>query len=217
MINNYIKKSRSKTKRVKRYSKKNKLIKQFGGVECDSIFGKRIGYLEDVPAFSNCNNEVESNFDSIILKNDKNIYSGMQWQCVEYARRYLIIKLGFKFGDVDGAEDIFEINTVENVDGLPDREFRSYRNGNITCNPTNLPKVHDLIIWPRTRPDIPYGHVAAVLKVDGNDIYIGEQNWSNNVWEHATYSRILKLNRTDGKCLLEDADYPILGWKRIIM
>jgi hypothetical protein len=217
MINNYIKKSRSKSKRVKRYSKKNKLIKQFGGIECDSIFGKRIGYLEDVPAYSNCNNQVESNFDNIILKNDKNVYSGMQWQCVEYARRYLITKLGFKFGDVDGAEDIFAENTVENVDGQPNREFRSYMNGNISCSSSNLPKVHDLIIWPRTKPDIPYGHVAAVIKVDGDNIYIGEQNWSNNIWEHATYSRILKLNRTDGKCLLEDGDYPILGWKRVIM
>lgn len=141
----------------------------------------------------------------------------MQWQCVEYARRYLITKLGFKFGDVNGAEDIFfKINTVENVDGKPNREFRSYTNGNISCSSSNLPKVHDLIIWPRTKPHIPYGHVAAVIKVDGDNVYIGEQNWSNNMWEHATYSRILKLNRTDGKCLLEDGDYPILGWKRII-
>jgi hypothetical protein len=221
MIYNYIKKSRVKSKRVKKNSKKNKSIKQFGGIECDSIFGKRIGYLEDVPAFSNCNNEVESNFDNRILINDKEVYSGMQWQCVEYARRYLITKLGFIFGDVNGAEDIFSEYFVLNIENQSVHEFTSYKNGDISCESSNLPKVHDLIIWPRTTPDIPYGHVAVVLKVNGDDIYIGEQNWSNNIWEHTTYSRKLKLNRNDDKkCLLEDEDYPqypILGWKRVKM
>ena len=212
------KKSRVKSKRIKRSRKRTstKLIKLNGGEgECDTIFGKRIGYIEDVPAFSNCNNTVESNFDNEVVKNDRNVFSGMQWQCVEYARRYLITKLGYKFAGVVGAEDIFKLREVESIDGYIKRSFKSFKNGEISCSINNLPKVHDLIIWSRFKPDIPYGHVAAVLKVDGDNIYIGEQNWSNNIWEHPTYSRILKLNRANNNCLLEDGNYPILGWKRV--
>jgi len=195
----------------------NKMIQQFGGTgECTTEFGKNIGFLKDIPAYSNCNNNIISSFHNIVNKNNTYIYSGMKWQCVEYARRYLITKLGFTFKPVNNAVDIFSLSHVETFDGLFKKEFKSFKNGDNSYFPLNIPIVNDLIIWDIYEPDVPYGHVAVVLKVERDNIYIGEQNWSNDIWMAPTYSRILKCNNNNNKCFIEDGQYPILGWKRII-
>jgi len=193
---------------------KNKIIEQFGGTSnCTTEFGKNIGYVEHIQAYSNCNNHIISSIDNSVNKNNKYIYSGMKWQCVEYARRYLITKLGFTFKPINNAVDIFLLSNVESIDGLQKKNFTSFKNGEISSFPLNIPIVNDLIIWEITQPDIPFGHVAVVLKVDGDNIYIGEQNWSNDMWENPNYSRILRFNIENS--LLLDDDYRILGWKRV--
>ena len=47
---------------------------------------------------------------------------------------------------------------------------------------TDLPQKGDLLIYPKNDIDAPYGHVAIVTKVDSSYVYIGEQNWDNNMW-----------------------------------
>jgi threonine dehydratase len=199
-------------------SLKNKMIQQFGGTgRCVTEFGKNIGFFKDIPAYSNCNNNIISSFHNIVNKNNTYIYSGMKWQCVEYARRYLITKLGFTFKPVNNAVDIFMLSNVESIDGLIIKKFKSFKNGDNSYFPLNIPIVNDLIIWEINEPDVPYGHVAVVLKVERDNIYIGEQNWSNDIWMSQNYSRILKCNINNNKCLIEDGKYPILGWKRAIL
>lgn len=56
----------------------------------------------------------------------------MQWQCVEYARRYLITKLGVTFASVDGAEDVFDLKTVELIENGKKYKFKTYKN-NLNC------------------------------------------------------------------------------------
>ena len=78
-----------------------------------------------------------------------------------------------------------------------------------------MPKVNDVIIWSRNKSDTPYGHIAVILKIEGDQIFIGEQNWSNDAWESPpSYSRILTFKKYNNRCSIVDGNYKILGWKR---
>jgi hypothetical protein len=186
---------------------------------CVTKFGKIIGRSAVVVAHSNCNNSFESGLNNFISYKNKNVFSGMQWQCVEYARRYLITKLGVTFSSVDGAEDVFALKTVESIQNGKKYKFKSYKN-NLNCKiEDNMPKVHDVIIWARNKHDTPYGHIAVILKIEGDKLFIGEQNWSNDAWTSSpphSYSRILTLKTNNNRCSIIDGNYKILGWKRVL-
>ena len=203
--------------KTSRRSKVKKIVHNSKKINCVTRFGKNIGNLEDVPAYSNCNNLFESGFDNIIRYKNKNVFSGMQWQCVEYARRYLITKLGVTFASVDGAEDVFALKTVESIENCKKYTFKTYKN-NLNCRgKNNVPKVNDVIIWARNKDDTPYGHIAVILKIEGDQIFIGEQNWSNDVWTSPRpppHSRVLTFKKYNNRCTIVDGNYTILGWKR---
>ena len=196
----------SKLKKIVHNSKKKR--------NCVTTFGEKISHLEDVPAYSNCNNSFESGFNNFISYQNKKLFSGMQWQCVEYARRYLITKLGVTFDSVDGAEDVFALKTVESTDTGKKYKFKTFKNNKNCRIKNNMPKVNDVIIWARNKSDTPYGHIAVILKIEGDQIYIGEQNWANNAWINPSYSRILTLKKNNNRCTIVDGNYKILGWKR---
>ena len=189
-----------------------------GKERCATTFGTHIGFVTGVPAYSNCTDIIKSDFDNIISFKGKTIVSGTQWQCVEYARRYLITKLGVTFGSVKGAEDVFALKTAESIQNGKNGKnykFKSFKNGLKYTN-ENEPKVNDVIIWARNVDDTPYGHIAVILKIEDCQIFIGEQNW-NDVWMSPSYSRILTLNKNNNKCNIEDENNKILGWKRVII
>ena len=198
----------SKVKKIVHNSKKKRA--------CVTMFGEKISHLEDVPAYSNCNNSFESGLNNFISCKNKKLFSGMQWQCVEYARRYLITKLGVTFSSVDGAEDVFALKTVESTETGKKYKFKTFKN-NLNCRrKNNMPKVNDVIIWARNNSDTPFGHIAVILKIEGDQIYIGEQNWSNAAWINPSYSRILTLKTNNNRCSIIDGNYKILGWKRVL-
>ena len=198
----------SKVKKIVHNSKKKRA--------CVTMFGEKISHLEDVPAYSNCNNSFESGLNNFISCKNKKLFSGIQWQCVEYARRYLITKLGVTFSSVDGAEDVFALKTVESTETGKKYKFKTFKN-NLNCRrKNNMPKVNDVIIWARNNSDTPFGHIAVILKIEGDQIYIGEQNWSNAAWINPSYSRILTLKMNNNRCSIIDGNYKILGWKRVL-
>ena len=203
--------------KTSRRSKVKKTVHNSKKIKCVTRFGKNIGNLEDVPTYSNCNNLFESGFDNIIRYKNKNVFSGMQWQCVEYARRYLITKLGVTFASVDGAEDVFALKTVESIENGKKYKFKTYKN-NLNCRgKNNMPRVNDVIIWARNKHDTPYGHIAVILKIEGDQIFIGEQNWSNDAWTSPRpppHSRVLTFKKYNNRCTIIDGNYTILGWKR---
>ena len=199
---------------------------------CVTKFGKKLGYFKNVPAFSNCNNSFKSDLNNFINYKNENVFSGMQWQCVEYARRYLITRLGVTFSSVNGAEDVFALKTVESIQDGKKYKFKTFKN-NLNCRrKNNMPKVNDVIIWARNKSDTPFGHIAVILKIEGDQIYIGEQNWSNDAWtgeprfpsdpslickglKGTAYSRILTFKKYNNRCIIVDGNYKILGWKRV--
>ena len=173
-------------------------------------FGTLLGENDGVIGYSNGNSDHISNETSTIGSRSYQIYSGMKWQCVEYARRWIISRRLLTFGSVDCASDIWHLNSVSSIKAndfnkaLP---LNRVPNGS-TCRP----KIGNLLIYKRTEVEAPYGHIAIITMVEENQVLVSEQNWSNDYWP-GDYARKVPLRVDDGVYTLTDEDdMPILGW-----
>lgn len=157
-----------------------------------------------VVAFSNCNPEC-------VLPEGNTIdgtYTGYKWQCVEYARRWLLLNRGAVFGDVDIAADIWtEIDRLTRVSDQAAVPLVAHLNGS-----EQPPLVGDLLIYAKAFYDT--GHVAVVLDVDPTRklIMVGEQNYDNQPWAGRHARRIGYIEK-DGRVWVLDPY--IIGWKQI--
>jgi len=133
-------------------------------------FGEKIGTFKGVDAYSNQRgktNSLDPNYYN-------GIYTGQKWQCVEFARRYLIMKEGITFSDVDSA---FEI---------PKAQFKTL-NG-VLIKMSNDLKQGSLIVWPKGYEKgyekiSPDGHVAVVSFITPFGVTVVEQNYIDS-WFH---------------------------------
>ena len=124
------------------------------------IFDDQIGEWNGVSVYSNKRYENDE-----MVKNYYNgVFTGIKWQCVEYARRYLIITRGITFSEVTSA---FEI---------PRAHFTTLNGDNVII--TNDLQEGSLIVWPGINS--PHGHVAVVSSILKNGVTVVEQNYSNS-------------------------------------
>ena len=173
--------------------------------ECVVEFGTIVGISNSgVTAYSNCNNACVHPVPNF----DMETYTGIKWQCVEYARRWLLKNYGLVYGDVDIAADIWQLKFVSTPDKKKQRNFINVLNG----SNRNVPKRGDLLIY--SSEFYGTGHVAVVVKVDvdKNIVLVGEQNFNNEMWE-GEYSRAIPYVVHDDKTWLLDTY--LVGWKRI--
>lgn len=198
------------------------------GRKCDSPFGTIIGAVHDVIGYSNCNDEYISDTSNyVVLPNGQQQYSGLAYQCVEYARRYLMLR-GLPepcfFTDVDGAHDIWSLSEVYKVSN-PDETmpFVAYPNGAPLSAGGSRPQTGDLIIYPIQGNDFPFGHVAVIVSVFLNTtvgaVYVAEQNWLNSQWPkpYHNYTRSIPLvyNTDNISYTITDPDGEVFGWMRV--
>jgi hypothetical protein len=135
-------------------------------------------------------------------------YTGIKWQCVEYARRWLLVHKGAVYGDVDIAADIWDkIDHLTHVASNRQIPLESHLNGS-----KQPPEIGDLLIYARAFHDT--GHVAVVTDVDYENgvIEVGEQNYANEPWPEDYARRIEFIKKGDNYWLL---DGYLLGWKHI--
>lgn len=184
---------------------------------CSTPFGSVIGRAHDVTARSNCNGNFTSNFTNSINVSCRSVFTGLEWQCVEYARRFLIRRRNVTFGSVVGASDIWNMRFVRSVVSSRRYPFLQFANG-VAGTP---PAIGDLIIYPIQPGGFPFGHVAVVVGVSATTVEVAEQNWSSHLWPNIAnnYSRQLLLNTTtqSGRvayAVLDPEEYEIAGWKR---
>ncbi|KAG5495260.1 hypothetical protein JKF63_02315 [Porcisia hertigi] len=206
---------------------------------CLPSFGTILGVYDGVVGYSNCNDSYNSGQKKYMnltvpvpnkeldeqMSVSSEFYTGMAWQCVEYARRYWMQRgnpLPAYFDDVKGASDIWNLTFVRLVSNksamLP---LRRFMNGDSVTQAVDMPKVGDLIIYPIQPGGFPYGHVAVIGKVEianPGAIYVAEQNWKNIVWPspYHNYSRKISLlhDEQTGHLNLQDPDGMIIGWMR---
>jgi hypothetical protein len=165
-------------------------------------FGTNLGSNNGVIGYSNGNCDYTSNKDAYI----GDIYSGMEWQCVEYARRWLIATQSLTFASVNCASDIWHLNHLSSATNNK-HHTSLYRIPNGSRCP---PSSGDIIIYKLTETN-PVGHVAIITNVDDDEVQFSEQNWDNDYWP-GNYSRTMPLSELSGFYYLLDFENPIFGW-----
>lgn len=170
---------------------------------CVTSYGDVLGVTKNrVISYSNCNNRC------VIFENEKyqGTYTGIKWQCVEFARRWLLINHNVIFSSVNTAADMWkETNEYVEVGFEEKRAVESIKNGS-----ERLPKRGDLLIYGKEL--FGTGHVAVVLFVDKTKefISVAEQNFSNLPWV-SDFSRRIKFEKINNKFWLKE-QY-LIGWK----
>ena len=173
---------------------------------CETNYGIVLGKSPaGVPAYSNCN------ADCVIFEPHhlNEIYTGIKWQCVEYARRWLLHERGVVFGDVDIAADIWAMQEVTNPVTKQTFKFDSNVNG-----ANALPERGDLLIYGKDY--LGTGHVAVVVAIDEKKqtIQVAEQNFKNTQWQDKHAREIAYTTRDDRIWLL---DSYLIGWKQLVV
>jgi hypothetical protein len=172
--------------------------------ECVRPFGSVLGTADQVTAYSNCSAAcVNPEPDTV-----NGIYTGIKWQCVEYARRWLLQHTGAVFADVDIAADIWSrIDRLERVDGKGAIPLVAHPNGD-----REAPEPGDLLIYASAY--LGTGHVAVITTVDlqSRTLAVAEQNYLNTTWP-GDHAREIELVVQDGRYWVLDAY--LLGWKHV--
>jgi hypothetical protein len=172
-------------------------------IDCTTPYGKVLGAATDgVEAHSNC----QSGCINPERNTWKRTYTGIKWQCVEYARRWLLVNKGAIYGDVDTAADIWnKIDHLTEVSSNRTLPLESRTNGS-----DKPPQVGDLLVYASAYHGT--GHVAVVTHVDEANgfIEVGEQNYSNEPWP-GNFARKIELVIQGDECWLMD-EY-LIGWK----
>ncbi|EPY29618.1 trypanothione synthetase/amidase [Strigomonas culicis] len=176
-------------------------------------FGEVQGYAPGgIPAYSNKHDHFFSGERSL----DGDVFCGFKYQCVEFARRWLLERKGLVLPEVNWACHIFQLSEVfaaasgEPVAVLP------IRNGT-----TAKPVADSLIIYPSSDANI-VGHVGVITAVGDDYVCVADQNYRFHKWE-GDYNFKLKLDSSkrgeDGATLytiiddIDPADVEIpLGW-----
>lgn len=164
------------------------------------------GYASiNVPGYSNGNDTYISDQYNYVY----GIYTGIKWQCVEYARRWLFMRKGCVFDSIDGAADMWtQLKTVQRVVDGRSFPLKTHPNGSPVP-----PRNESLLIYQRATPDMPYGHVSVIVDVLAQSIRVAEENYHFRYWP-GNYSREIPYVYRNGSYYIQD-DYPILGWMSV--
>lgn len=207
---------------------------------CHTRFGTILGVFENTYAYSNCNDDYVSIYDSYmnlsvpilsataggLTSESREFYTGLEWQCVEYARRYWMINGRPKpayFGSVEWASDIWDLTEVHLLENTSQMlPLHRYKNGDrVVRDGLEPPQSGDILIYPVQPNGFPVGHVAVITKVDmGAEgcIYVAEQNWGSAKWPGPfhNYSRKIALHydAATTAIMLHDPAGIIMGWMR---
>ncbi|EQC31857.1 hypothetical protein SDRG_10641 [Saprolegnia diclina VS20] len=178
-------------------------------------FGSLLGVTHGNTSVFSCDHPPEDNPNYHPPGTDESngTYTGLRWQCVELARRYLFINRNLLFASVDGAVDIFNLTTITDVGNNVSVPFVPHAQGSATP-----PVRGSLLIYKDVGKYAPWGHVAVVVDVESSHIDIAEQNVEDSVWPPGQgYSRRLNVTRssssfTVGKYYRDDNEEVVLGW-----
>ena len=154
---------------------------------------------------------------------EDNVFFGIKWQCVEFARRYWYKRYGCLLGEVQLAADIWKEKNVRIVPTERNRivPLRHFENGAEIA-----PREGDLVIYD-IHPSLHTGHVAVVVEVGDSFVRVAEQNRNNGKMWPGNYSFELRLDTkvklnslgvTSKEYHLHDHDcHGLLGWMRLML
>jgi hypothetical protein len=175
--------------------------------QCNEPFGQKLGASNQVVAYSNCNEKVNSHQKNHLELDYpyREYYTGMKWQSVEYARRWLIYNKGILIPRVESAFSIWNLHHFKDLDGHLTVTIEKHLNK----QSRHSPQVGDLVIYNQEL--CKNGHVSVVVGIKPDSIMLAEQNYFNLPWEGIDYARRLDLRHTDSGGFWI-VDNHIIGW-----
>jgi hypothetical protein len=187
---------------------------------CVSAHGTELGASLGVTGYSNCSERcIDETPHTIDVGSGEPVYTGIRYQCVEYARRWWLRQRGVVFGSVDTADDMWsQVREATSPTGGATVSVSAIDNGQ-----GSAPAVGDLVIYAAdpNNARLRFGHVAVVVDIDreGRTVRVAEQNFDNAKWTEPTkYSRSLELVAEGQRFSLHDQGVPsarIYGWLRL--
>jgi len=162
-------------------------------VELPKPFGTPLGSVNGVTAYSSYS---PPGPDAPNLM--KNMFTGLKWQCVEFARRYLIVRHGITFQDVENAYDLFSVQQFLRVESNEPVSAYTHMNG-----AAKAPAVDSLLIYSQEWHGT--GHVAVITQVTDHTIVVAEQNRDN-----ISCVRCIPCSMSGGRFTILD-NY-VIGW-----
>jgi len=140
------------------------------------------------------------------------IYCGFKYQCVEFARRWMVSVLQCTFGDVGMAYEIFEIPHFKTLEhGKAVRLERDVNGGT-----KHRPQRGSLLMWHPGGFFRHTGHVAVITEATDAYVRVAEQNVTDIPWdEGCDYARELPVMiGEDGSYVIRDPlrGARVLGW-----
>lgn len=187
-----------------------KVSKPMRGDSCHA-FGLLVGQSFLTKAYSNGSDRcvsMENHYIALPGQNHK-LFTGMKWQCVEYARRWLIENKGMTFGEVTYAYHIWDLDHFDTVNTHQSCKILRFKNKSSKSSP----QVGDLLIYDKGLAIT--GHVAVVVGVEQGSITIAEQNYFNRPWEGKDYARRLLFDK-DAQGNYRIFDDALKGWLRAL-
>lgn len=153
-------------------------------------FGTELGIAPPgVPAYSSDYQSANDREVGSYRHSWKGVYTGHKFQCVEYARRWLVMAWGVTFPDVHMAYEIFTLpHFVRLHDNRPIPVIRT-RNGSSGARPA----LGSIIIWHEGGFFRMTGHVAVVVHADEEKVLVAEQNVTDRVWKNPSFARALEV------------------------
>ena len=120
------------------------------------------------------------------------VYTGYKYQCVEYARRWLIHVKGMTFPDVGMAYEVYSLPHFLRTSDGREVPITSYENGAAAVPPP----VGAVILWHPVGYFKHTGHIAIVVTSSDTAVCVAEQNVSHSAWPNGqNYSRSLKVTK----------------------
>ena len=180
-------------------------------------FGAVMGYaLGGIPAYS-CDYDTADRtvYTSRAHYQHKvgELYYGFRYQCVEFARRWLIHTTGVTISEVGMAYEIFDMPHAIRVKDEEKIPWTNIPNGS-----SERPVPGAVLIWNEGGEFQWTGHVAIVVEVSDEWVRVAEQNMNDIYWPRGqNWARQLAVeyDKAKGTYFIREVNGSVKGWKHL--
>lgn len=156
-----------------------------------------------IPAYSNGSEKVFTNERHYA----QHYFMGYKWQCVEFARRWLLHRKGLVLPQYDFAAHLVHLREVHDVRTGAAVSCQFIPQGSAT-----VPEADSLIVYPGTKKNV-VGHVGVITNVTSSSVYVADQNRFFHHWGENFFSAEFPLDCVDGQYYIRDPDdVECRGW-----
>lgn len=156
-----------------------------------------------IPAYSNGADDVFTGQRHY----EQHYFMGYKWQCVEFARRWLLHRKGLALPQYDFAAHLVHLREVVDVHTGAAVPCKFIPQGSEIA-----PEADSLIVYPGSRKNI-VGHVGVITAVTNSTVCVADQNRFFYHWGEKTFSAEFPLDCVGGRYYIRDPDrVECRGW-----